>query len=210
MITDILNAIGHFVSSMIETLGYAGIVLGMAIESVNIPLPSEVIMPFAGALVAEGRFDFWLVVLAGAVGNVIGSVINYYLGAKGGRPFVDKHGHKFFLDPRDVDRADRWFERYGLWAVFLTRMLPVVRTFISFPAGMARVPMVPFVTLTFAGSFLWSILLTYIGVVLGRNYESVIKPVFHSLDAVIGFALVVGFVLYVRHVLKLRRGKGNA
>jgi membrane protein DedA with SNARE-associated domain len=210
MITDILNAIGHFVSSMIESLGYAGIVLGMAIESVNIPLPSEVIMPFSGALVAEGKFDFWLVVLAGAVGNGIGSVINYYLGAKGGRPFVDKHGHKIFMHPKDVERADRWFQRYGLWAVFLTRMLPVVRTFISFPAGMARVPMLPFIGLTFAGSFLWSALLTYVGVVLGRNYETVIKPVFHSLDAVIGLLLVVALIVYIRHALKLRRGNGNA
>lgn len=210
MITDILNAIGHFVSSMIESLGYVGIVLGMAIESVNIPLPSEVIMPFSGALVAEGKFDFWLVVLAGAVGNVIGSVINYYLGAKGGRPFVDKHGHKIFMHPKDVERADRWFQRYGLWAVFLTRMLPVVRTFISFPAGMARVPMLPFIGLTFAGSFLWSALLTHVGVVLGRNYETVIKPVFHSLDAVIGLLLVAALIVYIRHALKLRRGNGNA
>lgn len=208
MITDLIEFLGSIAHDLIDALGYPGIVLGMAIESINIPLPSEALMTFAGALVAEGRFNFWLVVLAGAIGNVIGSVGNYYLGAWGGRPIIEKYGKYFLIHHKDLDAADRWFAKYGLHAVFFTRMLPIIRTFISFPAGVSRVPMVPFVLLTFAGSFIWSAFLTYIGYEFGRNYETVFKPYLQKFEIVIAVLLIAAIVWYVRRHLGLRKKHG--
>lgn len=204
---QIIEWLGHIARSLIESLGYFGVFLGMAIESCNIPLPSEVIMTFAGSLVAEGKFNFWLVVLAGALGNVVGSWVNYYLGAYGGRPFLEKYGKYMLIHHSDLKKADKWFDRYGDWAVFLTRLLPVIRTFISFPAGVSRIRIVPFTILTFAGSFLWSMLLTYVGYKLGQHYAD-IKKVLHGLDVVIALLLVAGAVWYVRRHLNLRKADG--
>lgn len=201
MITNFLEFLASFAVSLIDGFGYAGIVIGMAIESINIPLPSEVLMPFAGALVADGRFTFILVVLAGAIGNVIGSVGNYYLGKHGGRPFFERYGKYVLISRHDLDQADRWFAKYGLMTVFFTRMLPVVRTFISFPAGVSRVPLGQFIVLTFSGSLIWSTFLTYLGFSFGQNYDSVIRPFFHKFDLVIGLILLAAIVWYVvRHV----------
>jgi membrane protein DedA with SNARE-associated domain len=205
MFTDLVEYLSHLATRLIDVLGYQGIVLGMAIESINIPLPSEALMTFAGALVAQGRFSFWLVVVAGAVGNVIGSVGNYYLGAYGGRPFIERYGKYFLIHHKDLEVADRWFTKYGLAAVFFTRLLPVIRTFISFPAGVSRVPMTPFIVLTFAGSFLWSALLTYLGFALGRNYATTIRPILHRFDLVIGILLIVAVIWYVQRHIVLRR-----
>lgn len=204
MFTNLIESISALATMLIDTLGYAGIVLGMAIESFNIPLPSEVLMPFAGALVAAGRFGFWWVVLAGAVGNVIGSVANYYLGAYGGRPLIERYGKYVLIRHQDLDIADRWFAKYGLAAVFFGRIVPVVRTFISFPAGVSRVPLGPFVALTFAGSFLWSAFLTYLGITFGRNYDTVIHPLFRRFDLVIGVLLVLAVAWYVERHLGIR------
>lgn len=203
MTTDLIEFLAKFAKELIEALGYYGIVLGMAIESINIPLPSEALMTFAGALVVEGRFSFWPVVTAGAVGNVIGSVANYYLGAYGGRPFIERYGRYFLVHHRDLEIADHWFAKYGLAAVFFTRLLPVIRTFISFPAGVSRVAIGPFIIATFAGSFLWSALLTYFGVVFGRHYASVIRPVLHRFDLVIGVLLIVAVIWYLKRHLAL-------
>jgi membrane protein DedA with SNARE-associated domain len=205
MFTDLVEYLSHLATRLIDVLGYQGIVLGMAIESINIPLPSEALMTFAGALVAQGRFSFWLVVMAGAVGNVIGSVGNYYLGAYGGRPFIERYGKYFLIHHKDLEVADRWFAKYGLAAVFFTRLLPVIRTFISFPAGVSRVPMTPFIVLTFAGSFLWSALLTYLGFALGSNYATTIRPILHRFDLVIGILLIVAVIWYVKRHIGLRR-----
>lgn len=208
MITTIIESLSSIARHLIDALGYGGIVLGMAVESLNIPLPSEALMTFAGALVAEGRFSFPLVVLAGAVGNVIGSVGNYYLGAKGGRPLIEKYGKYVLVHPKDLETADRWFAKYGLFAVFFTRMLPVVRTFISFPAGVSRVRLLPFVLLTFAGSLLWSALLAYLGYTVGENYETTIRPIFKQFDLVIGVLVVAGIAWYVKRHLGLRKKHG--
>jgi membrane protein DedA with SNARE-associated domain len=205
MFTDLVEYLSHLATRLIDVLGYQGIVLGMAIESINIPLPSEALMTFAGALVAQGRFSFWLVVVAGAVGNVIGSVGNYYLGAYGGRPFIERYGKYFLIHRKDLEVADRWFAKYGLAAVFFTRLLPVIRTFISFPAGVSRVPMTPFIVLTFAGSFLWSALLTYLGFALGSNYATTVRPILHRFDLVIGILLIVAVIWYVKRHIGLRR-----
>lgn len=202
MVTDLIEFLGHLAQSIIETFGYTGVVVGMAIESINIPLPSEALMTFAGALAASGRFNFWLVVLAGAVGNVIGSVGNYYLGKHGGRPFIEKYGRYVLIHRKDLERADSWFERYGLYAVFFTRMMPIIRTFISFPAGVSRVRIVPFIVLTFIGSFLWSAFLAYLGYTFGQNYD-VIQPWLHKFDLLIGLLLLAAIIWYIRRHIKI-------
>lgn len=147
----------------------------MAIESAAIPLPSELVMPLAGwTLVRErGLSEQWLLLAAfcGAVGNVIGSLVAYAVGAWGGRPALQRYGRYLLISPHEVARAEGWFQRYGAWAVFLSRLLPVVRTFISLPAGVARMPLGPFIALTFLGSFPWSLGLAWGGFILAERWE---------------------------------------
>src|SRR6185295_5341117 len=135
----VITLLSRFVINTISTLGYTGILVTMAIESACIPLPSEISMPFSGYLVTTGQFTMLGVTLAGAFGNVAGSVVAYYAGVWGGRPFVERYGHYLLVARKDLEMADRWFAKYGDAAVFFSRMLPVVRTFISLPAGIARV-----------------------------------------------------------------------
>lgn len=205
--TTLINSLAGFVITLIATLGYAGVVITMTIESACIPLPSEIIMPFSGFLVAQGRFSLWGVALAGAIGNVIGSTLAYAVGRYGGREFVWRYGKYFLIVHRDVDRADRWFARYGQWAVFFTRLLPIVRTFISLPAGMARVRFVPFIIYTFLGSIPWCLGLALVGFKLGERWET-IGVYFHRCDAVIGTVLLVGIAWWIRqHLTQIRAGR---
>ena len=195
----ILVLLSTFVIWIISTLGYGGIVLAMAIESACIPLPSEVIMPFSGYLVSRGRFTLWGVSLAGALGCTLGSAVAYAVGAHGGRPFILKYGRYVLITPHEVDRADRWFARYGMAATFISRLLPVIRTFISLPAGIARVPFVPFLIYAFLGSLAWSWALAYVGMLLGEHWDRV-GGLLHSLDVVIVFGLVAVAAWFVwRH-----------
>jgi membrane protein DedA with SNARE-associated domain len=196
---QILVLLATFVIWIISTLGYAGIVVAMAIESACIPLPSEVIMPFSGYLVSQGRFSLWGVSVAGALGCTLGSAVAYAAGAYGGRPFIVEYGRYFLISAHDLDRADRWFARYGMAATFISRLLPVIRTFISLPAGIARVPFIPFLAYAFLGSLPWSWVLAYVGMLLGEHWERV-GGVLHSLDVVIVLALVAGVAWFLwRH-----------
>src|SRR5213080_3066538 len=138
MVTSLVELLGRFVIAVISQAGYPGIVLLMGIESACIPLPSEIIMPFSGYLVFTGRFKLAWVALAGAVGCNVGSLVAYYVGALGGRPLAEKYGRYVLVTRHDLELADRWFARYGDWAVFFSRLLPVIRTFIALPAGIAR------------------------------------------------------------------------
>lgn len=195
----ILVLLSTFVIWIISTLGYGGIVLAMAIESACIPLPSEVIMPFSGYLVSRGRFSLWGVSLAGALGCTLGSAVAYAVGAYGGRPFILKYGRYVLITPHEVDRADRWFARYGMAATFISRLLPVIRTFISLPAGIARVPVGRFLFYAFLGSLPWSWALAYVGMLLGEHWDRV-GGLLRSLDVVIVFGLVAGAAWFVwRH-----------
>ena len=204
MIGHILELVGLFIKNTIDHTGYVGVMFLSAIASANIPLPSEIILPFSGFLVSVGRFNLWLVATAGAAGNVVGSMFSYYLGMYGGRPLIERFGKYVLMSKRDLDMADRWFARWGDATAFFSRCLPVIRAFISFPAGIARVNVPKFIFYTFAGSFVWSLVLAYIGVQVGQNIE-VLKPYFHKADALIGVLLVVGLVLYVwRHVKHAR------
>ncbi len=199
MIARILAALSGFVIGVISALGYPGIVLLMAIESACIPLPSEVIMPFSGYLVYTGTFRLIWVALAGALGCNLGSLVAYEVGAFGGRPLVERFGSNVLLSRRELDLADHFFERYGSVTVLISRMLPVIRTFIALPAGVARMPRLQFHFYTFIGSFPWCLGLAYIGMILGENWDkdSRLKEWFHRFDAVIGGLIVVGIIWFV-------------
>ncbi len=196
MIEHIFAALAGAIMGVIQALGYGGVALLMAIESACIPLPSEVIMPFAGFLVSRGAMNLWVVSLAGAVGCVVGSVGAYYVGAWGGRPLVERYGKYILVSHHDLVLADRFFLRWGQWAVFIARLLPVVRTFIAFPAGVARMPMLPFLLYTFVGSFIWSLGLAWVGVLLGDNWDS-LKVYFHRFDVAIALLIAAGAVWWV-------------
>jgi membrane protein DedA with SNARE-associated domain len=202
MVTRILEILAGFIISVISTLGYAGIVLLMAIESACIPLPSEVIMPFSGYLVFAGRFNLWLVALAGAAGCVFGSILAYYAGLYGGRPFIEKYGRYVLISHHDLDMADRWFARWGEATIFFSRLLPVIRTFISFPAGVSRMHFGRFVLYTFIGSYPWCLALAYVGMILGDQWKT-IRVYFHKFDLLIGLAIVAAVALFLWRHLKV-------
>jgi len=199
-VTGIENALGNFVISTLSSLGYLGIVLLMAIESACIPLPSEVIMPFSGVLVAQGRFTLWGAALAGAAGCTLGSTVAYVVGAIGGRPLALRYGKFVLLSAHDIDVADHWFKRFGEVTVFFTRLMPLVRTFISLPAGVARMPFLRFLAYSFVGSLIWSALLAYVGMQLGAHWED-LKPIFQKFDVLFVALVVLLIAVYIyRHV----------
>jgi membrane protein DedA with SNARE-associated domain len=188
-ITGLIEAVFKSITGVIAATGYWGIALGMAIESANIPLPSEVILPFGGYLASTGRLEFYRAVLAGTIGGTVGSILSYYLGLIGGRPFLLKYGRYFGFSIKHLEQATGWFERYGEATVFFTRLMPIVRTFISLPAGIGGMNFKKFVFFTFAGSLPWSLLLTYVGLKLGQNWKA-IEPLYHKLDVVVVLGLV--------------------
>jgi membrane protein DedA with SNARE-associated domain len=184
-------------------MGYLGIVIMMGIESACIPLPSEIIMPFGGYLVSTQpeRFTIWWMGVAGAGGCVWGSLVAYWAGAYGGRPFVEKYGRYILIRHRDLDRADAFFARYGDLAIFISRLLPVVRTFISFPAGISKMPFWRFILYTFVGSLPWCIGLAYVGKLLGDRWDT-LKTYFHGADVVIVVVVLVFLTLYIAHHIR--------
>ena len=203
MVTSLLEFLGRFIVAVISHTGYLGIVLLMAIESACIPLPSEVIMPFSGYLVSVGRFRLSWVALAGALGCNAGSLVAYYVGSWGGRPLVEKYGRYLLITRHDLEMADRFFARYGDWAVFLARLLPVIRTFIAFPAGVARMNFARFNIYTFLGSFPWCWALAFAGVKLGERWTT-LRAYFHRFDTVIGILIVLGAVWFIHNRWKNR------
>jgi len=196
MTEKILAVLFVFIKALISTTGYAGITLLMAIESACIPLPSELIMPFAGYLVYTGLFKLTLAATAGALGCNLGSLVAYEIGCYGGRPLVERYGRWILMGQRELDWADRFFARWGDWAVFFARLMPVIRTFIALPAGIARMPRVRFHIYTFLGSWPWCFGLAYLGMKLGENWRELGKY-FHKFDAVIGVALVAAAAWFV-------------
>jgi membrane protein DedA with SNARE-associated domain len=199
MIDQIISAVATWIVDVISAAGYLGVVILMAIESACIPLPSEVIMPFAGYLVSTGQFSLIGAATAGALGCNVGSTIAYYVAAYGGRPVLERWGEYVLISPAELNRADEFLLRYGSATVFFGRLLPVVRTFIAFPAGLARMPMLKFQLYTFLGSWPWCFALAYIGYVLGARWNSdpTFRKLFHDFDAVIAAVLVAGFAWFV-------------
>ncbi|MDQ2892149.1 MAG: DedA family protein [Pseudomonadota bacterium] len=211
MIEKILAALATFVIGVISSGGYLGIALLMAIESACIPLPSEIIMPFAGYLVSTGQFNLYLAATAGAIGCNIGSAVAYEVGKHGGRPFVERWGKYLLIGPDELDTADRFFARFGPAAVLIGRLLPVIRTFIAFPAGVARMRYLPFHLYTFIGSWPFCFALAWIGMKLGDkwNTDPRIKAAFHSADIVIVAVLAGLIALYLWYRIRgLRANRG--
>jgi membrane protein DedA with SNARE-associated domain len=204
MVAKLFSLLAAAIIDLITRGGYLGIVLLRGIERACIPLASEVIMPFSGYLVFQGTLVLWLVVPAGAIGCVLGSLLAYAVGAWGGRRLVERYGKYVLVSRRDLDLADRWFREHGGIIVFVGRLLPVVRTFIAFPAGVARMPIWRFCVYTFLGSLIWCALLAWIGMKLGQHWDT-LGSWFHRFDAVILAVLLLAFGLYVwRHVRHLR------
>jgi membrane protein DedA with SNARE-associated domain len=199
MTERILPYLIHFVTQVIGSMGYAGIVALMGIESACVPLPSEIIMPFAGYLVYTGRFSLFWAATAGAIGCNVGSVLAYWIGAAGGRPLVERYGRWVLMSHHDLDRMTRFFEKYGTITVLVGRLLPVVRTFIAFPAGVARMPQLRFHIYTFIGSWPWCFGLAYAGMKLGEKWHTDprFEQAFHRFHLVVELALVVGIVWFV-------------
>jgi membrane protein DedA with SNARE-associated domain len=196
MTENILAVLFVFIKSVIGFTGYSGIALLMAIESACIPLPSELIMPFAGYLVFEGQMTLFWAATAGAIGCNLGSLVAYEIGCYGGRPLVERYGRYILLSKRELDWADHFFTRWGHAAVFLGRLLPVIRTFIALPAGIARMPRGRFHLYTFLGSWPWCFGLAWLGMKLGENWRSLGKY-FHQFDIVIGLCLAAGLAWFV-------------
>src|SRR5271170_402612 len=199
MIDHVISALASWIVEVISTAGYAGVVLLMAIESACIPLPSEIIMPFAGYLASIGRFSLFGAATMGALGCNVGSTVAYYVAAKGGRPAFERWGAYVLVRPAELRHAEEFFTRYGAITVFVGRMLPVIRTFIAFPAGLARMPMMKFQIYTFLGSWPWCFGLAYIGFVLGQRWDSdpTFRNLFHKFDVLVVGLLLAGLAWFV-------------
>lgn len=199
MSEKIIAILVQFITHVISAGGYAGLVALMGIESACIPLPSEIIMPFAGYLVYLGRFNLIMAATAGAIGCNVGSVIAYWIGAKGGRPLVERYGRWVLMSHHDLERMTDFFNRYGSITVLLARLLPVVRTFIAFPAGIAKMPQLRFHVYTFVGSWPWCFVLAYVGMKLGERWHTDPRfhEWFHRFHLVVEIALVAAIVWFV-------------
>lgn len=207
MLHNLPAAIAGFVIATISAGGYLGIVALMAIESACIPLPSEIIMPFSGYLVSTGRFDLILAATAGAVGCNVGSTVAYFVGRHGGRPLVERWGAYIFMSRRELEAADRFFARFGGLAVLIGRLLPVIRTFIALPAGIARMKQLPFQVYTFVGSWPWCFALAYVGYRLGQRWDSDprLRQIMHRFDYLVVALIVVAAGLFLWSRVRHRR-----
>ncbi len=208
------QAIVTFLTNLFDAMDWTGVVGIMALESANIPIPSEVTMPLSGWLLVQARAGtawqaIWEGGLWGALGCTLGSLLSYALGAWGGRPLLDRYGRYLLISNHDLEVADRWFSRWGDWAALISRLLPIVRTFISFPAGVARTRLSTFTLFTFLGSFIWCGALAYGGYVFGAHWEE-LRAIMRPFDIPIAIALVAGFAYYVyRHVRRGRKSEGG-
>jgi membrane protein DedA with SNARE-associated domain len=205
MITNLIDILANFVVHTIGIMGYPGIFLLMLVESCGILMPSEVIMPFSGFLVADGRMTLWAITAAGTIGNLIGSLLAYWIAYKGGRPLIEKYGKYILISKHDLDLADRWFSKYGDWTVFFGRLLPVVRTYISFPAGIAKMDVKKFALYTTLGALPWTLLFGWLGVKMGANWEA-IRTKLHSFDMAMLILVIIFIVWYIwRHIRNNKR-----
>jgi membrane protein DedA with SNARE-associated domain len=207
-----------FLNGLYGAVGYLGVMVAMAIESAMIPLPSELILPYAGFLVSDpsqieplthAAWSYWIVVIVATVGNTLGSLVGYAIGAWGGRPFLERWGRYLLIRPHEIELAERFFDRYGPATAFLSRLLPIVRTFISFPAGVARMPLGKFIAYSTAGALPWSMVLVYAGERLGANWVD-IRRALQPFDLAIAIAAVVLVALFIWWRLGMPgRGRGR-
>ena len=209
MFEKILGLLATFTIWVISSGGYVGIAILMAIESACIPLPSEIIMPFAGYLVSTGRFDLYLAATAGAIGCNLGSIVAYEVGKRGGRPMAERWGRYVLIGPGELDTADRFFARWGSAAVLIGRLLPVIRSFIAFPAGVARMKLLPFHLYTFIGSWPWCFGLAWVGMKLGVAWRTDprLSHALHYADAAVVAVIAVGVIWFAWREIKKRRAR---
>ena len=210
-----------FLNALYGAVGYVGVMLAMAIESAMVPLPSELVLPYAGFLVSDptkieplthGAWQFWIVVAFATLGNTIGSIVGYYIGAWGGRPFLERWGRYLLIRPHELELADRFFEKYGPATAFFSRLMPIVRTFISFPAGVARMPIGKFILYSTLGAIPWSILLVAAGVQLGANWVQ-IRATLQPYDlaiAILAVLLIAGFIWWRLGMPGWRRSRSES
>ena len=212
MIDGLLAWLVAAVVAVISSSGLLGIALLMAVESACIPLPSEIIMPFSGYLASTGRFSLILVASAGALGCNLGSTVAYYVGYGGGRPLLERWGSYILMSHKDLEQAERFFARFGSLAVFIARLLPVVRTFIALPAGIARMPLLRFQIYTFLGSWPWCFALAWVGYRLGQAWESDprLRAVMHRLDLLVVVTFLLAVAWYARQHWRRRVGRREA
>jgi membrane protein DedA with SNARE-associated domain len=203
----ILALVVQFITHVIDAGGYGGIAVLMGIESACIPLPSEIIMPFAGYIVYLGHLNLYWVATVGAVGCNMGSAVAYLIGARGGRPLVERYGHWVLMSHHDLERMTHYFEKYGSITVLLARMLPVARTFIAFPAGLARMRQLRFHTYTFVGSWPWCFGLAYVGMKLGERWHTAprFQQAFHRFHLVVELVLLAVVVWFIWTHLNRRK-----
>jgi membrane protein DedA with SNARE-associated domain len=207
VLASITDSLVTFATNVVGDLGLAGVFVLMVLESACIPIPSEATMLFAGFNVHNGEYSLIAATLAGTLGNLVGSWIAYGVGYYGRAELLEKHGKVVHVKPRDLERADRWFERWGSWAVFFSRMLPIVRTFISLPAGVARMPFVRFSVLTVLGCLPWVFMLAFIGQQAGSHWKDW-KDGLHYVDYAVAAMIVAGIAYLVVRWWRARRG-GN-
>jgi len=193
--------------AIIAATGYGGIILLMAAESACIPIPSEVIMPLSGYLAWKGTLSLTGVILAGALGSMLGSLVAYYAGLRLGRPFIVRYGRYILLKESDLDTAERWFAKYGGKATFIARLVPIVRTFISLPAGIAKMDIKRFTVYSFVGSVPWCAFLAYVGYVLEDSWRVVFDRYGHYVDlaVVVGVVVLISYIVWA-HRKRVKRG----
>jgi membrane protein DedA with SNARE-associated domain len=207
LIASVTDPIVNAAVDVVDALGLPGVFLLMVLESACIPVPSEATMLFAGFNVSNGEYSLWAAVAVGTVANLFGSWIAYGVGYAGRVDILEKHGRKLHIKKSHLEWADRWFERHGDATVFFTRMLPIIRTFISLPAGVARMPFWRFSLLTVAGCLPWVLLLTFIGKQAGDNWDDW-KDNLHYVDYAVAAAILAGIVYLVLRARR-RRGAGS-
>jgi membrane protein DedA with SNARE-associated domain len=208
---NIFETLSNFVIAVIEQLGYGGVFVGMTLESTGLPLPSEIIMAFAGYVVWEGQLTLLGITLAGTLGCLTGSLIAYGIGAYGGRPLLERYGKYVLIRKNELDRGEQWFAKHGESAVFISRLLPVVRTYISFPAGIVRMDVRKFSVYTFLGSLPFCFAFAYAGVALGPHWHSITRlSRYFNVAVIVALAVLVGYLIYRRAwVMERLRDRGN-
>ena len=208
---NIFETLSAFVIAVIEQLGYGGVFIGMTLESTGLPLPSEIIMAFAGYVVWEGQLTLLGITLAGTLGCLTGSLIAYGIGAYGGRPLLERYGKYVLIRKNELDRGEQWFAKHGESAVFISRLLPVVRTYISFPAGIVRMDVRKFSVYTFLGSLPFCFAFAYAGVALGPHWHSITRlSRYFNVAVIVGLAVLIGYLIYRRAwVMERLRDRGN-
>jgi membrane protein DedA with SNARE-associated domain len=205
-----LESFAAYVKDIVENLGYTGVFVLIMLESTLVPIPSELVMPFAGALAADGRFSLPVVLVINSVAALVGSLLCYWIGAVGGKPLLTKYGKYVLVRQKDIEKTEAYFAKHGKATIFVGRFLPVIRHIISVPAGIARMPLVPFATQTVLGATIWGSILILIGYELGANWESVAHRL-KSINIAIGIVIVVALVaLAIRFVVRRRRERESA